>query len=752
MSGLSAWGSWLRGVVRRAGRVLARYWIFDRVLALGLLLAMLGIRIWDPLPVETLRLRVFDGYQSLLPRQSTARPVVVADIDEASIAALGQWPWPRTQMADLVTKLKSLGALAIGFDIIFPEPDRMSPASISKGLPQLDSLTRAALESLPSNDEVFAAAMKDARVVLGETALGEASDGRSGKPKVGFATVGPSALPFVRRFPALLPNIAVLEQAAAGHGLFTISPESDGIVRRVPMVIAVGHQLFPSLTLEILRVLTGSGGILLKTDQTGVLGIGLPGFQLPTDPRGQVWVHFAEHVPNRFISVKDILSGEVPRARIAGKIVLVGTSALGLLDNKTTPVSRSMPGVEVHAQVLEGALSNGMLHQPNYALAIEVLAALATGLAIIIFAPLLGPLILLLLGAVVAAGLAAFSWWNYKNDSLLIDATYPLLSSWIVYSALTFMNYLREQLGRRRIRQAFSQYMSPALVSQLSQSSEKLVLGGEMRVMSIMFSDVRGFTTISESYKRDPQGLTTLMNRFLTPLTNAIIDHNGTIDKYMGDAIMAFWNAPLKDDNQERNACLAALDMQHRLMALNAERAAEAEAEGKAVAPLDVGIGINTGECVVGNMGSDLRFDYSVLGDTVNLASRLEGQSKTYGIRTILGDATAKAVKDSFAVVELDLLQVKGKKEPEAVWTLLGDGEIKQQAEFQTLATTHGEMLSRYRGRDFEGAESLLETCGSLGSRFGLNGLYELYRERIAVFKQTPPPEDWTGVYTATSK
>ena len=579
-----------------------------------------------------------------------------------------------------------------------------------------------------------------------------ASDGRGGKPKVGFATVGPSALRFVRQYPSLLPNVPVLEQAAAGRGLFTIAQDADGIVRRVPMVIAVGNQLFPSLTLEMLRVLTGAGGILVKTDQTGVLGVGLPGLQLPTDSRGRVWVHFTEHDPNRFVSAKDILSGEVPKARIAGKIVLVGTSALGLLDNKTTPVSDLMAGVEVHAQVLEGALTNGMLNQPSWALAYEIIIALATGLAIIVFAPMLGPLVLLLLGAVIAVGLVGFSWWKYKNDSLLIDATYPLLSSWIVYSALAFMNYLREQSGRRRIRQAFSQYMSPDLVSQLAQSSEKLVLGGETRVMSIMFSDVRGFTTISESYKKDPQGLTTLMNRFLTPLTNAIIDHKGTIDKYMGDAIMAFWNAPLKDSNQEQNACLAALDMQRRLAALNAERKAEAEAEGKTLLPLDVGIGINTGECVVGNMGSDLRFDYSVLGDTVNLASRLEGQSKTYGIRTVLGNTTANAVKEAFALVELDLLQVKGKKEPEAVWTLLGDREVLRQPEFQTLARTHADMLSRYRGRDFEGAESLLETCRSLGSRFGLTALYELYRERIAHFKESPPPEDWTGVYTATSK
>jgi adenylate cyclase len=729
-----------------------RHFSFERVFAVTLLLAMVVVRLWDPLPVETLRLRVFDFYQTILPRQSTARPVAIVDIDETSLAALGQWPWPRTRVAEIVTKLEALGALAIGFDVVFAEPDRMSPASISKTLPQLDPQTRATLEALPSNDEVLAAAMRGGRVVLGETALGTASGGHSANPKAGFGTRGPSALPFVRHYPGLLPNVPVLEQAAAGHGLFTISAEGDGIVRRVPMVIAIGDQLVPSLTLELLRVLTGSGGILIKTDPTGVLGLVLPGFQLPTDPRGQIWIHFTEHDPARFISAKDVLDDAVPKARVAGKIVLVGTSAIGLLDNKTTPISRSMPGVEVHAQVLEDALSNGMLHEPNFALSIEVLTALATGIAIIVLAPLVGPIVLLALGAVVAAGLAAFSWWNYQHSGTLIDATYPLASSWIVYSTLAFMNYFKEQTARRRIRQAFSQYMSPDLVAELAHSSERLVLGGEMRVMSIMFSDVRGFTSISESYKRDPHGLTALMNRFLTPLTNAIIDHKGTIDKYMGDAIMAFWNAPLTDKYQERNACNAALDMLRRLDALNAERAAEAAALGQACAPLDVGIGINTGECVVGNMGSDLRFDYSVLGDTVNLASRLEGQSKTYGIKTIIGDATAAAVKDSFAVIELDLLQVKGKREPEAVWTLLGDGRILEHEDFKNLSSSHAEMLARYRGRDFEGAEKFLDLCKSLGRCFGLDAFYDLYRDRIAVFKETPPPPDWTGVYTATSK
>jgi adenylate cyclase len=741
-------GSWPRRWRRRL--VAWRGFLpFDRLIAVVLLLAMVVVRIWDPLPVEALRLRVFDAYQAIQPRTSTARPVAIVDIDEASLAALGQWPWPRTRVAEIVTKLRALGALAIGFDIVFAEPDRMSPASVARSLPQIDARTRDALSALPSNDDVLASSFVGGRVVLGETALDSRGEDVA-HPKAGFATHGPDAVPFVQDYRGLLSNVPTLEQTAAGHGLFTITPERDGIARRVPMVLAIQGQLVPSLTLELLRVLSGAGGVLINTDPTGILSVALPGFALPTDLNGRVWVHFTGHDPARFISAKDLLADTVPRARVAGKIVLVGTSAIGLRDTKTTPITREMPGVEVHAQVLESALSKGMLYERNHALAIEILLALGVGLAIVALAPLLSPIVLLLLGAAVAAALVGVSWWNFASQGALLDATYPLGSSWVVYSALAFMNYFKEQSGRRRIRQAFSQYMSPALVAELAHSSEKLVLGGEMRVMSIMFSDVRGFTTISESYKRDPHGLTALMNRFLTPLTNAIIDHKGTIDKYMGDAIMAFWNAPLHDGRHEHNACAAALDMLRRLKALNEERAAEAD--GVPVKPLDVGVGVNTGECVVGNMGSDLRFDYSVLGDTVNLASRLEGRSKTYGVKIILGDATATAVRDSFALLELDLLVVKGKSEPISVWTLLGDSRTRASAEFSALAEIHADMLERYRARDFVGAAARLDACRQYGRPFAIDGLYDLYAERISDFIAEPPPEGWVGVYTATSK
>ena len=285
--------------------------------------------------------------------------------------------------------------------------------------------------------------------------------------------------------------------------------------------------------------------ILISMDEAGIKGVAVPGFEMPTDRNGQLWIHFAPHDQARFVSAVDVLEGRVPADRVSRRLVLIGTSAAGLLDLKTTPIDPAMPGVEVHAQVLESILTNSMLSAPNYAVVAELAAAFVLGVAIIMLAPILGPVCLLLFGAAFIALLVGTSWYLFAEQKLLIDFTFPLLSSLLIYLTLVFTNFVKEQAQRRQIRSAFGQYLSPTLVEQLAQSPEKLVLGGEARDMTIMFSDVRGFTTISEIYKDDPQGLTALMNSFLTPLTNAIIDRKGTIDKYMGDAIMAFWNAPL---------------------------------------------------------------------------------------------------------------------------------------------------------------------------------------------------------------
>ena len=390
-----------------------------------------------------------------------------------------------------------------------------------------------------------------------------------------------------------------------------------------------------------------------------------------------------------------------------------------------------MPGVEIHAQVLEAALTKKLLSQPSYGPILEFGAALLLGIAVIWLAPLFGPVTLVAVGAFIAALLVGTSWYFYTQHKLLIDFTYPLLSTTAIYLTLIFSSFVREQAQRRQIRSAFGQYLSPALIEQLAQSPEKLVLGGEEREMTIMFSDVRGFTTISESFKNDPQGLTGLMNRFLTPLTNAIIARKGTIDKYMGDAIVAFWNAPLDDKEHQLNACEAAVDMLDRIDVLNKQRELEAQEGGPAFFPLNVGVGLNTGVCVVGNMGSDLRFDYSVLGDSVNLASRLEGQSKEYGFPIIVGSKTALAVKDKFAILELDFIMVKGKKEPEVIYAIAGRADTAQSGRFQRLRNLTIEMLACYRSRDWEGALAAIERGRRTDEARTLELLYNLYEARI---------------------
>src|SRR5467141_1056335 len=517
------------------------------------------------------------------------------------------------------------------------------------------------------------------------------------------------------------------------------------------MMLAQGATM-PSLSFEMLRVATGTDTIFIKSDQAGIKSIGVKGFQIPTDRNGQLWIHFAHGDPSIVVSALDVLEGRVAPEKVKGQLVLIGTSATGLYDIKTTPVDPAMPGVEIHAQVIESALTRAVLSQPSYGIVVEFCAAIVLGILVIAFAPLFGPVTLVAVGALFATLMIGTSWYLYVQQRLLIDFTYPLLSSLVIYLTLIFTNYMKEQAQRRQIRSAFSQYLSPALVEQLAQSPEKLVLGGEEREMTIMFSDVRGFTTISESFKHDPQGLTKLMNRFLTPLTNAILARKGTIDKYMGDAIVAFWNAPLDDKEHQLNACEAALDMLERIEGLNEVRQVEAKEGGHPYIPINVGVGLNTGTCVVGNMGSDLRFDYSVLGDSVNLASRLEGQSKEYGFPIIVGSNTALAVKDKFAILELDFIMVKGKKEPEVIYAIAGREDTAHSGRFQRLRNLTIEMLACYRSRDWDGALEAIERGRRTDDANALELLYNLYEARIRGYQENPPPEDWNGAFALLTK
>ena len=736
-------------------RWFARRFGYARLACLALLIAFAALRIFDPAPLQELRLRTFDTFQVIDPRVKTIRPVTIVDIDERSLAdpKLGQWPWPRTRIADIVTNLSRLGAVVIAFDAVFSEPDRLNPDMAVEHFRNLDEATREKLRALPSNDRIFADAIRNSRVVLGESGGPDVhANFDKNLPVTGLAMLGEDPQRFLPQFPGLLRNVRVVEEAAAGRGLFTIVPERDGIIRRVPMLMLAQGVMMPALSFEILRVASGSGTILIKADKNGIQSIGVKGFQIPTDKNGQLWVHYAPADPSIYVSAIDVLEGKVPQDRIAGKLVLIGTSATGLNDIKTTPVSPVMPGVEIHAQVLESALTGDMVSQPNYGIGIELLGAILLGLLVIAFAPNLGPMRLVGLGALFASLLIGTSWYFYMHYRQLIDFTYPLLSTTAIYLTLIFSSFVREQAQRRQIRSAFGQYLSPTLVEQLAHSPEKLVLGGEEREMTIMFSDVRGFTSISESYKHDPQGLTALMNRFLTPLTNAILARNGYIDKYMGDAIMAFWNAPIEDKDHEINACEAAVDMLERLDELNVAREQEAKDGGHVYIPLKVGIGLNTGVSVVGNMGSDLKFNYSVLGDSVNLASRLEGQTKEYGFPIIVGSRTAMAVKERFAILELDFIMVKGKQEPEVIYAIAGREDVMHSARFQRLRNLTIEMLACYRNRDWDGALAAIERGRKTDEAQALKLLYDLYERRIRGYQENPPPHDWNGAYALLTK
>ena len=491
---------------------------------------------------------------------------------------------------------------------------------------------------------------------------------------------------------------------------------------------------------------------MIRTDEAGVHTVAVPGLELPTDQNGRIWIHYRPHDSTLYVSAKDVIEGKVAPDRFAGRLVLLGTSAIGLLDVKTTPVSAAMPGVEVHAQLLESALTDSLLSRPNYAIAVELLAAVIAGAALALAAPIARALTLFAAAFLIASAFLAGSWVAYSNYRMLFDASFPLTTMLSVYMSLVVIGYFREQLDRRRIRSAFAQYLSPTLVERLAKSPKQLVLGGEDRVMTVLFSDVRGFTTIAETYKDNPNGLTSLMNRFLTPLTNEIIARNGTIDKYIGDAIMAFWNAPLDDASHEKDACEAALAMLAAVDGLNQEREREASISGGGFTPIAMGIGINTGRCTVGNMGSDLRFQYTVMGDTVNLASRVESLTRLYGVSIIIGSQTAAAVANQFALLEIDSVRVKGKAEPEVIYTILRRAEGGETADIASLQNHWESFLVCYRKQDWAGALQMLDACRVDCERFGVAGLIEAYWERIQRLQHNPPSPDWNGVFTAETK
>ncbi|MGE4064456.1 MAG: CHASE2 domain-containing protein [Rhodospirillaceae bacterium] len=755
------WGRWFRSSMMQSGRLTT----------ILVLLGLLFVRIDDPVGLQIIRARTFDFYQVLKPRETPPNsPVVIIDIDQKSINELGQFPWPRTTVADLVTNATALGVNVLGFDVVFSEPDQTSVAKIAESVPPglIEEEIRERLKSVPTNDAILADAIKKSgKVVLGQTTVPDKLSYQGIPPRTSFAVVGDDPKPYLARGASVLRPLPELDQAAAGRGVFALSDRSlDGIVRQVPMIVTNEDTLYPSLTLEMLRVNLRGRTIGISTDASlgGVSQIFIrpprsrDSYVVKTDAFGEVRPYFRSSQTWRaqhYISATDVIHNRLPPDALKGKLALVGMSATGLLaDLRASPLNSVMPGVEAHANILENILFDSQLKYLNTALAVELLTALAIGLIMIIITPMVSIASGFAVFALIAGGYGWWSWNAFATRLELYDPTFPIASAFLFYAFLAFAGYMRTEAQRKQVRSAFGQYLSPDLVKRLAEDPSKLTLGGENREMTFMFSDIRGFTSISELF--DAQGLTRLINRLLTPLTNVILSTNGTIDKYMGDCVMAFWNAPLDVKDHAPSACKAALGMVQAVKDVNKVLEAEAKQEGREHRVLNVGIGINSGIACVGNMGSEQRFDYSVLGDSVNLASRLEGQSKSYGVTVVVGEKSAE-LSPMYPLLELDLIMVKGKKQAVRIFTLIGDPAMKNQGWFAQLAREHDAALAAYRAQQWDEAERRMQAARAIvktqsGLVSEMLGFYDVMEERIAGFRMNPPGADWDGVFVATSK
>jgi adenylate cyclase len=720
----------------------------------------LFVRAQDPAPVVQLRNIVFDSFQRLEPRPFDAEksPVRIVDIDDASLEKLGQWPWPRTLVAKLIDRLTEMGAAAIAFDVVFAEPDRTSPDRVLAQWidnPEIAAL-RDALGKLPTHDAILARSIGHAPVVTAFILVDQKTP-RAPAVKGTFAMAGDDPRQFLPVHEGAVTNLPELEQAAAGNGAINWVPDRDQVVRTVPLMFRLGDKLYPNLVLEALRVAlqaktyvvksSGSSGETAFGEHTGVVSVKVGDLVVPTEASGSMLVRFSPSYPQRYVPAWRVLEPDFKPDAIDGRIIFIGTSAAGLKDLRATPFAADTPGVEVHAQLVEQIVTGAFLERPDFAAAVELAFVLVIGAGLILLLTRIGAVWAGALGAGAIALACGVSWLAFVRFGWMVDPVSPSIAALLVFLTGTVVVYLQSEYQRQQVRGAFSRYMSPHLVERLAEHPEQLVLGGETRDMTIMFCDIRGFTTISEQY--DAQGLTSMLNRFLTPMTEIILDREGTIDKYMGDAIMAFWNAPLDDPDHAANACRSAVEMIAGVEALNRQWREEARAAGRPFLPVAIGIGLNSGTCLVGNLGSDLRFDYSALGDEVNVASRLEGLSKLYGLPVVVGEATASRQK-GFDVVELDLISVRGRSRPTRVYTLaaaLGP----DKAAVARIEPLNRSMLEAFRARDFSQAEARLAECRRLGLGL-LDTYYALYAARIAAYREIPPPDDWDGAVAAETK
>jgi len=734
------------------------------ILGFLLLLVLLGhsARIYQIPVINNLDAIIYDVKVRLSMPQTMDRRVVILDIDEKSLAEQGRWPWGRDKLANLTNILfDRYQVKQVGFDVVFAEPDA------SSGLQSLEMLGTGELRDVPGFqatlrdlrprldfDARFAAALKGRPVILGyyfSNKEGGASSGAISAPVFPAGTFNGRRIAFTQ-WVSYGGNLPVFQQAAAGGGHFNPLVDFDGISRRVPLLVEYQGQYYESLALAMVRNLLGNPVIVPGYPEGSGAANAYAGMEwldlqakggalrIPVDENAATLVPFRGYQGSfPYVSATDVLNGRVPQEQLVGRIVLVGTTAPGLMDLRATPVGASYAGVEIHANLIAGLLDGTLKHKPAYILGADVVMVLVAGALMIFLLPLLSPFRATVLGLIVLLLLLSinFAFWHVSNVVL------PLANSLLTISLLYALNmswgYFVESRTKRQLTGLFGQYVPPELVEEMSRDPENYSMAGRKAELTVLFSDIRGFTTISEGL--EPDELAAMMNQYLGAMTIIVRQHRGTLDKYIGDAIMAFWGAPVDDAEHARNAVLTALEMQAALGDLNKKFAQ------RGWPTLKIGVGVNSGTMTVGDMGSSIRQSYTVMGDAVNLGSRLEGITKQYGVGIIVGESTRERLKKEFVFRELDRVRVKGKDAPVGIYEPLGEEGKVSRDDLEGLKLWN-QALRAYRAQAWDQAEVMLLNLTRISPCY----LYDLYGERIQHLRREPPGENWDGVTTFETK
>ncbi|MEW6261584.1 MAG: adenylate/guanylate cyclase domain-containing protein [Thermodesulfobacteriota bacterium] len=743
------------------------------LLSLLLVTILAAIYIIGPRFLQQVELKALD-FRFLVRGPIKPGPeVVIAAIDEKSVDEIGRWPWPRAKIAKMIDRLSEDGAKAVAFDIGFFEPDINTNLELIdrlEGQIRLLDLKNRELQQFlarerlrADNDFILAQSIKGSGspIVLGyffhmlrDATLAHIPDDEI---QTRQASVANGRYAFVRRssagveqrtpfaIQAFMPeaNIPALHNVSQASGYFNMFPDTDGTVRWVPIAIKCRDDFFLPLSVQGLRQFLGGVPASITLNELGVDRVAVGNYNLPTDETGRLLVNYRgpektfPHYP-----ITDILAGRLPQGTFKNKLVLVGATAVGIYDLRVTPFDSVFPGIEIHANVVDNVLRNDFLVRPGWSVILDLVSIIVLGL----FLGLILPKLSALMGPLLAVGLGlAWTLANYYLflKGIWVDVIYPLLTVILVYSGVTVFKYMTEEREKRKIKGAFSYYVNPSVVSEMLKNPDMLKLGGDKRVMTVLFSDIRGFTTISETMD-DPEALVHLLNKYLTAMTNVVFKYDGLLDKYIGDAIMAVWGAPLAQPDHALRACRTCLEM----MAVLAELRRQWRQQDPKIPFIDIGIGLNTGPMVVGNMGSETRFDYTVMGDAVNLGSRLEGANKQYGTNIIIGEVTFEQIKNEFYCRELDSVAVKGKQQPVRIFELLGEpGAVRPEEMKLARAFTRG--LVAYKSRRWDEA---LQIFSAIRHHFPDDKPTLLYLDRVTDLMKNPPPPDWNGVYVMKEK